>query len=877
MQTGWVAVTPADGYQHVTLVDQDVRNVNFTNKRNLSLSGYKLDDCTNVGLPGWSITVKNATGSVVGTGTTDDAGYWEVCNLVEGVYNVSETMQTGWVAVNPADGYQDITLVDQDVGNVNFTNQKLLCVSGYKLDDCTNVGLPGWTITLNNSSYTTSTTTDRDGFYEFCNLMPGTYTVEETIEAGWTNSTPTSQTVILGCDNVTGADFRNTKLLCINGTKYDHCTGEGLNGWTITLTRPDGSTSTATTADGGRYSFCGLMPGTYTVEETVAAGWKNVTPISTTVTLGCDNVSGQDFVNTKLLYIEGYKLNILTKAGVEGWTINLYDAAKVKIATTTTDSTGKYQFCELTPGTYGISEEMQPDWINQTPTSIILGLACDNSTGNNFVNRPLPSCCSCPTVPEFSATQIDSLKIQFVDTTTGNPPVEYLWDFGDGTSSTDRNPVHQYTTSGTKKVTLYVKSVDCNGELSEFAYVKKNIEVTTGTPVDSITVAVPNGGEVYQIGDILPMSWTYTGTPGSTVKIDVFKGPTILKTLTGIPIGSSGSGTYSITIPSATPVGSDYKIRVTSTSNAAYTDISDAPFTIGTASGASIKVESPNGGEIWTHGSTQVISWSSTGNPGPTVKIEVLKGTSILKTLTDIPTTSGSINVPVPYNTPLGGDYKIRITSTNNAAYTDTSDAPFTISTESGTSIKVESPNGGEIWTHGSTQVISWSSTGNPGPTVKIEVLKGTSILKTLTDIPTTSGSINVPVPYNTPLGGDYKIRITSTNNAAYTDTSDAPFTISSAITVATPNGGEVYQIGDILPMSWTYTGTPGSTVNIDVYKGSDILKTLKGIPIGSAGSGTYSVTIPSTTPLGADYSIRVTSSSYSACTDMSDGMFSII
>ncbi|HPG86728.1 MAG TPA: hypothetical protein PLQ29_08510, partial [Spirochaetales bacterium] len=82
-------------------------------------------------------------------------------------------------------------------------------------------------------------------------------------------------------------------------------------------------------------------------------------------------------------------------------------------------------------------------------------------------------------------------------------------------------------------------------------------------------------------------------------------------------------------------------------SNAAYTDISDAPFTINTASGASIKVESPNGGEIWTQGSTQVISWSSTGSPGPTVKIEVLKGTSILKTLKDIPTTSGSISVPV--------------------------------------------------------------------------------------------------------------------------------------------------------------------------------------------------------------------------------------
>ncbi len=705
-----------------------------------------------------------------------DGGKYSFCGLMPGTYIVEETIEAGWTNITPIS--TTVILGCDNVTGADFRNTKLLCINGTKFDDCTGAGLDGWTITLTKPDGSTSIATTVDGGkYSFCGLMPGTYIVEETIEAGWTNITPISTTVILGCDNVTGADFRNTKLQCINGTKFDDCTGAGLDGWMITLTKPDGSTSTATTADGGKYSFCGLMPGTYTVEETVVAGWKNVTPISTTVILGCDNVTGVDFRNTKPLCIEGYKLNILTNAGVEGWTINLYDAAKVKIASTTTDSTGKYQFCDLVPGTYGLSEEMRTDWINLTPTSILVTLTCDNSTENNFVNRPLPSCCLCPTVPDFSVTQVDSLKIQFVDKTTGNVPVEYLWDFGDGTSSTDRNPVHQYTTSGTKKVTLYVKSVDCDGELSGFVYIEKNIEVTTGTPVDSITVAVPNGGEVYHIGDILLMSWTYTGTPGSTVKIDVFKGPTILKTLTGIPIGSSGSGSYSVTIPSSTPVGSDYKIRVTSTSNAAYTDMSDGP---------------------------------------------------------------------------------------------------FTIVTESGTSIKLDSPNGGEIWTQGSTQVISWSSTGSPGPTVKIEVFKGTSILKTLTDIPTTSGSISVPVPYSTPLGGDYKIRITSTNNAAYTDTSDAPFTISSAITVATPNGGETYHIGNTLTMSWTYTGTPGSTVNIDVYKGSGILKTLKGIPIGSAGSGSYSVTIPSATPLGADYSIRVTSGSYSACTDTSNGMFSI-
>jgi hypothetical protein len=45
-------------------------------------------------------------------------------------------------------------------------------------------------------------------------------------------------------------------------------------------------------------------------------------------------------------------------------------------------------------------------------------------------------------------------------------------------------------------------------------------------------------------------------------------------------IGSAGSGSYPWTIPSTQTLGTDYKIRITSTSIAAYTDKSNANFTI---------------------------------------------------------------------------------------------------------------------------------------------------------------------------------------------------------------------------------------------------------------------------------------------------------
>ncbi len=62
------------------------------------------------------------------------------------------------------------------------------------------------------------------------------------------------------------------------------------------------------------------------------------------------------------------------------------------------------------------------------------------------------------TAPEvaFSAnkqTGVDSLIVSFANSSMGTYP-SYEWNFGDGTTSTEANPVHQYSTVGTFDVTL---------------------------------------------------------------------------------------------------------------------------------------------------------------------------------------------------------------------------------------------------------------------------------------------------------------------------------------------------------------------------------------------------------------------------------------
>jgi hypothetical protein len=300
----------------------------------------------------------------------------------------------------------------------------------------------------------------------------------------------------------------------------------------------------------------------------------------------------------------------------------------------------------------------------------------------------------------------------------------------------------------------------------------------------SITVQSPNGGEVFNAnGTTKVISWNFTGNPGANVMIEIMKSGVLNAVINAsTPVGTNGFGYYYWTIPSNQTAGSDYKIRVTSTTNGSYTDTSDNNFTIAPPS---LTVKSPNGGEVYyADGAMKVISWNYTGDPGANVMIELLKG-GVVNTVLSASTPTGTNGFGyyywiIPSNQTAGSDYKIRVTSTTNGSYTDNSNNNFTIAPPS---IKVKSPNGGEILKKDTLlKVISWNYTGNPGANVRVELLKG-GVLNTVISASTAVGTngfgyIYWTIPSTQPTGTDYKMRVTSTTNGAYTDISDNNFSI---------------------------------------------------------------------------------------------------
>jgi hypothetical protein len=129
-------------------------------------------------------------------------------------------------------------------------------------------------------------------------------------------------------------------------------------------------------------------------------------------------------------------------------------------------------------------------------------------------------------------------------------------------------------------------------------------------------------------------------------------------------------------IPTTQKVGSNYSLRVTSTTNAAYSGISNA-FTI---VGPTITVVSPNGSEVLRGGTKSAIKCSYTGNPGTYVTIQLYKSGLLNRTIASyVPVANRTYNWTIPSTQAIGSDYKIKITSKSNASLYGLSNAYFTI------------------------------------------------------------------------------------------------------------------------------------------------------------------------------------------------------
>jgi hypothetical protein len=272
----------------------------------------------------------------------------------------------------------------------------LSSISGYKFEDHDgdsvrdgeDQGLSDWNISLFKDSPSgapiASILTGADGYFRFDFLVAGTYYVNEEVKGGWVRTTSPAIygpiTISPGqAVEIKNVNFGNFKTFCISGHKYNDKAGDGpaginapVEGWNVTLYKNGAKINENQTGPDGSYSFCGLGPGNYTVAEEVKAGWMNMTAAAQGSFQGFSgqNIQNVDFYNFQLFKVNGHKYSYPDGTGLEGWDITLYKDGE-KVAETQTGPDGYYEFTDLAPGDYVVSEMPRTDegWVPFGPTT----------------------------------------------------------------------------------------------------------------------------------------------------------------------------------------------------------------------------------------------------------------------------------------------------------------------------------------------------------------------------------------------------------------------------------------------------------------------------------------------------------------------------
>lgn len=267
------------------------------------------------------------------------------------------------------------------------------------------------TIKLFNASGSliSQTMTNKNGYYQFTNLLPGKYTVCETVPAGYINTTPACVDFYVYSGKITSVCFGNILIEngSINGTKFLDRNRDGKRDpgdpgvpyVTIQLYKDGVFLKGMVTDLNGNFEFSNLHPGDYTVKEVLLPIDEPTTPIMVNVTVESNKTVTVLFGNAPVQKgsIQGIKFDDINQTGtyepgdpgVPGVTIQLFNNSNL-IAQTMTNESGFFKFTNLHLGTYIVHEVVPPERMTTSPQNVTAEVTANNITMVYFGNIIVP-------------------------------------------------------------------------------------------------------------------------------------------------------------------------------------------------------------------------------------------------------------------------------------------------------------------------------------------------------------------------------------------------------------------------------------------------------------------------------------------------------
>ncbi|MCK5088172.1 MAG: hypothetical protein KAQ90_11655, partial [Melioribacteraceae bacterium] len=346
--------------------------------------------------------------------------------------------------------------------------------------------------------------------------------------------------------------------------------------------------------------------------------------------------------------------------------------------------------------------------------------------------------------------------------------------------------------------------------------------VFTISPKPFIAVLAPTGGDVFNAGDEIVIRWESAGIENVGMQYTTTNG-----------LGSlSEPAFYNIT--GSTPNTGEYATSFSIPSNEYYIEIFDAGtsgsrnrsignFTISPQITKSITVLTPNGGEVLLAGEAHEIQWFSNGVENVNIEYSLNGGTTWTMVAAAEP-SDGLFVWNINPNSNASDNCIVRISDIDNEAIKDISNGVFSILPRIAKTIRVVTPNGGELWNFYNGQVIEWTSS----PSIEY-----VNIYYSLNNGATWDVVISGYPSYNAyewdppnVVSSGGRIKIEDASDPAIVDVSDGPFGLfedveppDPFITLIAPEPNATWAIGTDQDIRWF---THRDIVKVDILVSYD-------------------------------------------------------
>jgi hypothetical protein len=344
----------------------------------------------------------------------------------------------------------------------------------------------------------------------------------------------------------------------------------------------------------------------------------------------------------------------------------------------------------------------------------------------------------------------------------------------------------------------------------------------------NLQVTSPNGGESWLGGSSHAITWTYINVDNIKVEYSLDNGLNWIILTSSYPASALS---YNWTVPC---IGSSQvKVRITNILQFTQ-DESNANFTIPEPT---VDITYPDGGESYGNGTGQYITWNTTGVTTLALQYTTNNG-STWTNIGNFPAVNGYCN----WITPANATNQVRVRGYNieSAIDRDSSTALFSVTTlptintdkyKGGSydgykmcsslsdTIKVLTPNGGEVLNPTSNVNITWSFRNIDNVKIEFTTDNGATWNLIATNIPIDVQSYNWSVP-NIP-STQCLIKISALDRPLY-DISDAVFAINSAyVHIIYPNGGENFGTSTGQYVEWEYNSVTTVKLEYSINNGA--------------------------------------------------------